>query len=112
MLTRISNSWRLIKASAAVLQADKELIVFPIVSAIGLVVVTISFAFPMFLSGLFDSVLEGRLQIFGFILAFTFYMVQYFVIIFANTALVGAAMIRLRGGDRSLALQLFRLPWA
>jgi hypothetical protein len=28
-----------------------------------------------------------------------FYVVQYFVIFFCNTALVGAAMIRLRGGD-------------
>jgi hypothetical protein len=30
---------------------------------------------------------------------FFFYVVQYTVIIFANSALVGAAMIRLRGGD-------------
>jgi hypothetical protein len=35
----------------------------------------------------------------GYIVGFLFYVVQYFVIIFANTALVGAAMIRLEGGD-------------
>jgi hypothetical protein len=89
----------LIKASAAVLRADKELIVFPIVSAIGVIIVTITFAFPMVLAGFFDSLLEGQSQTFGFIVGFLFYVVQYTVIIFANSALVGAAMIRLRGGD-------------
>jgi hypothetical protein len=87
------------KASAAVLRADKELIVFPIVSAIGVLIVMASFAFPVFLSGLFDAVILGRSQILGAIVAFIFYVVQSFVIIFANSALIGAAMIRLRGGD-------------
>ena len=99
MFEKIGNSWALIKASAGVLRADKELIVFPIVSAIGVLVVTISFAFPMLLAGFFDSLLEGQSQAFGFVLGFVFYVVQYTVIIFANSALVGAAMIRLRGGD-------------
>ncbi len=35
----------------------------------------------------------------GFVVAFLFYLVQYVVIFYANTALVGAAMIRLNGGD-------------
>ena len=34
---------------------------------------------------------------------FLFYLVQYFMIFFFNTALVGAAMIRLRGGDPTVA---------
>jgi len=45
---------------------------------------------------------------------FAFYLVQYFVIIFFNTALVGAALERLDGGDptirSSLALATRRLP--
>jgi hypothetical protein len=93
------NSWALIKASAAVLRADKELIVFPIVSAIGVLIVTASFALPMLVAGFFDSIFDGEAQILGFFVGFLFYIVQYFVIIFANSALVGAAMIRLRGGD-------------
>ena len=99
MFTKIQNSWTLIKASAAVLRADKELIVFPIVSAISVLVVTVSFALPMILAGFLDALLEGHAQIFGFVMGFLFYIVQYTVIIFANSALVGAAMIRLRGGD-------------
>jgi ABC-type multidrug transport system fused ATPase/permease subunit len=99
MFERIRNSWELIKASAAVLRADKELIVFPIVSTIGVLVVMASFAVPMLLAGFFDALLAGKSQVFGFVVGFAFYIVQYFVIIFANSALVGAAMIRLRGGD-------------
>jgi hypothetical protein len=99
MFNRIGNSWALLKASVAVLRADKELIVFPFVSTIAVLVVTASFALPMLFAGLVDTLLEGDAQILGFIVGFAFYVVQYFVIIFANSALVGAALIRLRGGD-------------
>lgn len=101
MFKRMAASWELVKASANVLKADKELIVFPIVSAVGSILVLITFAFPMFLAGMFgDQILgEEGLTILGYLLVFLFYLVQYFVIFFANTALVGAALIRLDGGD-------------
>ena len=104
MFRRLSNSWELVKASAAVLRSDKELVVFPIVSAIGTLIVTATFAIPLFLAGLFDRMYtDGRgPQPLGMLVAFLFYLVQYFVIFFANTALVGAAMIRLQGGDPTL----------
>ncbi len=99
MFKRIANSWELVKASAEVLRADKELIVFPIVSSIGVLIVTASFALPMLFAGVFDEILAGGSAFLGIGVAFLFYLVQYFVVFFANSALVGAAMIRLRGGD-------------
>ncbi len=99
MFRRIANSWELIKASVEVLRADKELIVFPIVSAIGVLLVTATFALPMLFAGLFDAIFAEGATVLGFVVGFLFYLVQYFVIFFANSALVGAAMIRLRGGD-------------
>lgn len=100
MLQRISNSWQLAKASAQVLRADKELLIFPLVSFFGVLLVTATFAIPTFLAGVFDSIAtESGIPIVGYIIAFLFYLTQYFVIFFANTALVGAAMIRLDGGD-------------
>jgi hypothetical protein len=86
-------------ASLAVLRADKELIVFPIASAIGVVLVTLSFVLPFVLAGALDGIFAGGLTVLGFVVLFLFYLVQYFVIIFGNAALVGAALIRLRGGD-------------
>ena len=102
MFRRIANSWELIKASAGVLRADKELIVFPIVAAIGVLIVTATFVFPMLFADFFDAVVAGDSTVLGVVVAFLFYLVQYFVIFFANSALVGAAMIRLRGGDPTL----------
>ncbi|MBN1372495.1 MAG: hypothetical protein JW987_11205 [Anaerolineaceae bacterium] len=101
-MNTFSNSWKLFKASLKVLAADKELLIFPIISSIGLMIVTATFALPMFLSGFFDSMVAGGFQITGVVVLFLFYVVQYTVIFFANTALVGAAMIRLRGGDPTI----------
>jgi hypothetical protein len=99
MLTRLSNSWNLLKASLRVLAADKELIVFPILSAVGVLLVTLTFALPILFSRVIDGIfLGGRVEVLGLAVAFLFYLVQYTVIFFANTALVGAALIRLRGG--------------
>jgi hypothetical protein len=95
----ISRSWDLVKQSLRVLQADKELLVFPILSSIGLVIVSLIFILPMIFGGIFDAIFAGGNEVMGFIFSFAFYVVQYTVIFFANTALVGAAMIRLRGGD-------------
>lgn len=103
MFATFSRSWELVKASWAVLRSDKELIVFPIVSMIGMVIVTILFAIPALTAGWLDSVTQGRGDgIASLIVGFLFYVVVYMIIFYANTALVGAAMIRLRGGDPTL----------
>lgn len=99
MFEKIKNSWNLMKASAAVLQADKELMIFPIISSIGVLIVTATFAFPMMAADVFDKMGSGNSQYVTYIVLFLFYVVQYTVIIFANSALIGAAMIRLKGGD-------------
>lgn len=100
MFERLANSWRLTKASARVLSADKELVVFPLVSALTLVLVTATFVLPMVLAEGADKLLGG---VAGYVVAFLFYLTSYFVIFFCNSALVGAAMIRLRGGDPTVA---------
>ena len=102
MFQRLRNSWDLIKASLSVLRADKELIVFPIVSGLATLLVTLTFAAPLWLSNAFGALLGGGATVLGVVVLFLFYLVQYLVIFFANAALVGAAMIRLQGGDPTL----------
>jgi hypothetical protein len=101
MFERIAASWGLVKASATVLKADKELVIFPLVSGLGVILVTLTFVAPLFFSGLLGQWVGGQqgADIVMFLVAFLYYLVQYFVIFFANTALVGAAIIRLNGGD-------------
>lgn len=98
MFEKFSRSWELVKASAAVLRSDKELMLFPVISVIATLVVLATFAIPTFAFRLF----EGGVGAFGVVWAFLFYFCQYSVIIFFNCALVGAAMIRLEGGDPTL----------
>jgi hypothetical protein len=101
MFRRLTNSWELVKASASVLSADKELMVFPVVSAFLSVIVLVTFAVPSVLAGIFDStaLADSGIPVAGYVIGFLFYVVQYGVIFYCNTALVGAALIRLRGGD-------------
>lgn len=103
-MARLQNSWRLVKASWAVLRSDKELVIFPVVSMIGAMLVTIAFIVPMFAAGLVDALMTGSDNgLVTLIVVFLFYLVMYFVVIFCNTALIGAATIRLNGGDPTLS---------
>lgn len=102
MFEGIRRSYELAKASLAVLRSDKELLLFPLVSFIGLIVVTVSFAVPFVLIGGLTDASNGTVSVPSMVLGFLFYVVSYTVIFFFNTALVGAAMIRLEGGDPTL----------
>ncbi len=102
MFERLANSWELVQSSAKVLVADKELLLFPIISSIGVIIVSAVFIVPSIFASLFDSLFSEELRLVGFIVLFLFYVVQYTVIFYMNTALVGAALIRLRGGDPTL----------
>ena len=101
---KLARSWELVKASWAVLQADKELLIFPIMSTIAVTTVTLTFAVPMFLAGMFERGVFsiGGFPVVGILLGFCFYTVQYTIIFYCNSALVGAAMIRLKGGDPTI----------
>lgn len=101
MFARLSRSWHLVKASASVLQKDKELLWFPLISTAALVLVMACFALPVFGLAAIDGLerADGSTPPLVYVIAFLFYFVQYSVIFFFNTALVGAAMIRLGGGD-------------
>ena len=103
MFERLSRSWGLIKASAGVLAKDKELLVFPLLSAACTLLVAAAFLLPALGLGALDGLgAGGGVSFAAYLLAFLFYLAQYFVIFFFNTALVGAAMIRLEGGDPTL----------
>lgn len=99
MFERLSRSWGLIKASAGVLAQDKELLVFPLLSAVCTVIVGAAFMLPLIGLGTLDGLGNGSASVMTYVLGFVFYLVQYFVIFFFNAALVGAAMIRLEGGN-------------
>ena len=117
MFDRLSRSWELVKASWSVLREDKELLVFPLISSAAMLVVVACFALPIIGLGGLDGLgraVDGNASVGQYAIAFLFYVVQYFVIFYFNAALVGAAMIRLDGGDPTvgdgLAVASSKLP--
>lgn len=103
MAGSFANSWALVKASAAVLRMDKELMVFPVLSGIATVLIVASFLIPVTVLGGVQALADGQGSYLAFAVGFLFYLIQYTVVFFFNSALVGAALIRLGGGDPTVS---------
>jgi hypothetical protein len=76
--------------------------VLPFISMLGVMLVSIVFFVPAYFTGLLDDVGGDRLSgqnMLAYAVLFLYYLVMYTIIIFSNVALVGAAMMRLRGED-------------
>lgn len=112
-MERIGRSWRLVAASWGVLRRDRELMLYPVISGSATLIVTVLLVFPVITSGrLADD--GSSLTIADLVLLFAAYLLGYVITIFFNAALVGAASIRLQGGDPTLGdglrIAFARLP--
>ncbi|MDG2126372.1 MAG: DUF6159 family protein [Fuerstiella sp.] len=117
MFERISNGISLAKQCFRVLMLDKELLLFPLLSGVSCIAVLASFAAPLWGSDLIAPIVnEGQLpkDPLAWVILAAFYFVNYFVIVFFNSALVACAIIRLKGGDPGvgdgLRASMARLP--
>jgi hypothetical protein len=114
-MSKIENTFALAGSSWSVLKADKALLVLPLLSGIASIIVALSFAFPLLLTGGTEEPTPVT-----YVLLFAMYIALAFVTVFFNTALVAGAYERLRGGDPTLASALAGavaklgriLPWA
>lgn len=100
---KFARSWALMKSSANILRQDKELMLFPLFAGLASLAVIATFAWPVFtLIAHHRAGFEGQrghASPMFMLVSFLFYFVQYTVVIFFNTALASAAMIRLDGGN-------------
>lgn len=111
MSGRFARSFELAKASWSVVQSDKELLLLPVISVAALIVILGSLAVPVVVFGGLDSAAaSGEASTGAMLAAFLFYVVAYFITLFFNTALVGAALIRMDGGNPRLSDGL-RIAW-
>lgn len=115
-----SRSWSLLKESWTVLKENKTLAVFPILSGIACILVMATFVGSFFaIPGLQDVLdrnqqQEPAQQALLWALVFCFYVVNYFVIVFFNVALVSCVIMHFHGerptfGD-GLSAAMSRLP--
>jgi len=100
---RYTRSWALVKASAAVLNQNRSLLLFPLISSVVMAFVVLCFALPLLgIEGLGRIThMQAGPGTYG--IGFLFYVVQYFVIFFFNSALVGCVMLRMDGREARLS---------
>jgi hypothetical protein len=111
MAGRFARSFELAKASWSVVKADKELLLLPVMSVAALIVILGSLAVPVAVLGGFTSGAASGDPSTGTMLgALLFYIVAYFITLYFNTALVGAAMMRMDGQNPRLSDGL-RIAW-
>ena len=95
------RGWELTKLSFRVIRKDKELLVLPLISGIATILLWGTFFGYVWFFKMFDS--TGVALYATVALGFVFYLLTNFIIIFFNAAVVGAAMIRLNGGDPTVS---------
>jgi hypothetical protein len=116
---KFSRSWELAKQSFAIIRSDKQLMLFPVISAVACLIVTAVIATGgtlMMLPAITSAAASGERfnpnQSPIFLLGmFTLYVANYFVMVFFNVALVGVANSRLMGGKWTFRDGL-ELAWA
>lgn len=97
---RLSNGWKIAMNSFKVLQANKQLIIFPILSGISLLLVIGSFFTGILASSGWDfDRMEERSTVSVYFIMFLFYIANYFVIVFFNMALVHCTRLYFHGEE-------------
>lgn len=107
MFRSVARSWEIAKESWGILMQDKELLLFPLISGATLLLVIASFGLPAIALGVFKGLQVGVL---GYALGFIFYFISALIIIFFNSALVGAVNLRMQGHNPTL-LDGLRCAW-
>lgn len=101
-----ARSLALARASLQVLQGDRELAIFTVLSGGCTLAAVLLFAMPAFALGLLRPGSEGGVDSsspLSWVLLFACYAVVSFITLFFNTALIGTALDRMRGGHATMA---------
>ncbi len=109
MAGKMKNGFELSKQSWGALLQNKQLIAFPIISMIGMIIVSVIFFIPeavlaqplLQAAGAGDQASVAEYAV-ALVVLFLYYLAVYSVIIFSNTALVGAATRLIHGQTASV----------
>lgn len=104
MIEKITNGWKITKESLKVIKEDKEIIAFPIISSILIILLSISF-FLLIIGAITAMPLIGESPI-GIIFYITFLLfifISYSIAIFFKSAIITSATIRFNGKNPSFS---------
>lgn len=107
---RLGNGWNLGIKSLEIIAKHPKLLLFPVLSGVGLIAVLLTFATaffgmvgfdPTLIEGAFDKV-EEMGQVAAIIIIFVYYLITYFVVVFFNVGLVHNARLIFAGEEPSI----------
>lgn len=112
MAGRFSRSWQIFKSSITVLNQNKKLLVFPLLSSVAALIVMASFAATYFWWEINSNATSSdEASIVDLMILFAAYLVLYGVIFFFNTALIAAVAKYLDGSEPTIGDGL-RVAWS
>lgn len=103
---RFSNGWNIAMNSWSVLKENRQLILFPILSAISMMLVIASFVLIALTSVGWDfeafNNIRGQGSLVNYLFVFGYYLLNYFIIVFFNTALIHCTHLYFNGEKPTL----------
>jgi Family of unknown function (DUF6159) len=100
IFTRMSNGWRITMNSFKVLKANRQLIIFPILSGLSLLVLFGSFVIALLASADWHPEnIDTSRKIGSYVVIFLFYIINYFIIVYFNTALIHCTSLYFKGEE-------------
>jgi len=97
---RLSNGWRISMNSFKVLKENKQLIIFPILSGLSLIMIIGSFVIITLAGARWDFANVSRPNsIENYAVILLFYIVNYFIVVYFNTALIHCTTLYFRGEE-------------
>ncbi len=102
--TRLSNGWNITINSFKILKENKQLLIFPVLSGISMILILGSFGTAFYASAGWNvDNISNDDPLVNYGLMFLFYFVNYFVVVFFNTALIHCTRLYFRGEAVSVA---------
>lgn len=106
--TRLSNGWELVKISFDTINKNRSLLLFPVFSVVSLILVLATFGggsyflFGEQIAAFMDSQTEETGKILGIAAIFVYYLINFFIIVYFNSALIYCAVKILNGEETRL----------
>lgn len=107
MVRKFSNGWKLAKSSLALLNNNRSLLIFPLLSGVAVIAILASFfgGAGFFFGDEISSVIESEGSndgILGLAAVFMFYLIAYFCVTFFNAALIHCSVKIMKGEETSV----------
>jgi hypothetical protein len=101
---RLSNGWTITMNSFSILKKNKQLIIFPILSGVSLLLMMGIFILGIMAAAGWDvEYINTDNQVLNYAIMFGFYFVNYFIVVFFNMALIHCSKLYFEGEEVTLS---------